>query len=527
MRRRSEAAPPRPADASGGEAGEVGAPPTQKRAHDPAPALERAIADDLAAPPPPKVVGGREMVVPVDPVNERAVLAAAVVDEGARAALLRKVRADHFLVKRHATLWAALERLHRAGVEPSPSALARETGVAVEEVGVVLDGAAPGRAADYHVQALLWDKQRTLAAEGPLRDLLEKLRDPRAEPERVRAHARRLAEALSGTGSGRFLFDSRELARSHAAEIRERAAGRRHYPYGIPGLDYTEDGARRLLMGAAPGKVTVVTGLSGSGKSTLAVHLALGLARQRRRVLFGAWEPGEGMTLELAACISLGWSRSAVLAGALTEEELQTFEQRMAQIGEWVTFMDNPFFRRDRGEKASNERNLDLVEEHIATARADVFIADLWERCLESDKPEDEKRALFRQQAMVKELGAHAILLAQQRKDVEQRADKRPTREGIKGSGAWFEVADTLLGTHRPALWKKVDDVVLEVPILKQRWGPWPLCVEFAWDADRGALAGGRSVAYEHTGETSELDTAGFQAKPFHVRSDRGKRGRS
>lgn len=461
------------------------------------------------------------LAVPIDPVNEQAVLAAALMDGAARAQLVRKVKADHFLVQEHRVLWTAIAALQHRGVEPDRAAIARECSVDpayLDEVVLLAPTSSGGVA--YHVDALLWDKQRALAVEGPIKDMLESIRDPRSAPDRLRALARRVAETLGGHGSGRYLFDPTELARQQAAEVRERMAGRRCYPFGIKGLDYYEDGTRRVLMGAAPGKVTVVTGLSGSGKSTLAVHMALALARQKRRVLFAAWEPGEGMTLELAACISLGWSRSALLAGSLTEEEAVLLEERMHAIGKMVVFMDNPFYRRDGG-KPSNERNLDVVEEHIAAARADVFIADLWERCLESDRPEDEKKALFRQQAMLKDLDAHGILLAQQRKDVEQRADKRPTREGIKGSGAWFEVSDNLFGTHRPALWKKVDDNTVEIALLKQRWGQWPLCVEFDWDADRGMISGGRSVDFEHAGEASEIDAA-MGKKTFNVK--RGKR---
>ena len=83
-------------------------------------------------------------------------------------------------------------------------------------------------------------------------------------------------------------------------------------------------------------------------------------------------------------------------------------------------------------------------------------------------------RLLIRQQAMLNEMGVHGILAQQQRlKDIELRPDKRPTREGIKGSGAWTEVPDNIIGVHRPALWKPVPDNVLEVDILKQRvrWG--------------------------------------------------------
>jgi replicative DNA helicase len=357
--------------------------------------------------------------------------------------------------------------------------------------------------------------------EGPIKDLLEAIRDPRHPPDRVRAFARRVAETLSGHGSARFLVDAGELVRIQVAEIRERIEGKRSYPFGVPTLDRYEDGELRLTMGAAPGKVTVLTGLSGSGKSTLAAHIALGLARQRRRVLFGAWEPGEGMTLELLACFSCGMSRSALLGGKLSQDELTKLEKTMRSISQWVSFMANPFYRRDGG-KASNERNLDLIEEHIAASRADVFIADLWERALETDDTGEEKRALFRQQAMCKDLGVHAILLAQQRKDVEQRADKRPTREGIKGSGAWFEVADTLLGTHRPAMWKRMEDNTLEVAVIKQRWGKGMLCVEFDWNPDRGSIENGRSVEYDPGGEANEFEPAKRPAmRPLHVKGKR------
>jgi hypothetical protein len=176
-------------------------------------------------------------------------------------------------------------------------------------------------------------------------------------------------------------------------------------------------------------------------------------------------------------------------------EQIQ-LEERMHLIHPWVRFMKNPF--RQRGTKRSNERNLDIMQEQIADSGCEVFIADLWKRCLVQTDPDDEEEALIRQQAMCEEMGVHAILVQQQRlKDIEARPDKRPTREGIKGSGAWVEVADNIIGVHRPALWKPVTDNVLEIDVLKQRYGKWPLAIEFDWDPDRGMVSGGRSVEYE------------------------------
>ncbi len=223
-----------------------------------------------------------------------------------------------------------------------------------------------------------------------------------------------------------------------------------------------------------------------------------------------------------AACLALNWSRSKLQTGVsqlgpgpITEDELEQLQLVMIQIGQMIRFVKNPF-RRNAGEKRSNDRNLDIVQSIIQDSGCEVFIADLWARCLASRKPEDEEEALFRQQAMCEEMRVHAIIVHQQRfKDLEMRPDKRPTREGMKGSGAYVEVADTMIGVHRPSLFKRVDDTTLEVFILKQRFGKWPLGIEFDWNAEYGSIDGGRSIPYDAPGESDlgELTTGGVPFK--------------
>jgi replicative DNA helicase len=265
----------------------------------------------------------------------------------------------------------------------------------------------------------------------------------------------------------------------------------------------------RMQGGSEPGQVTVITAVSGGGKTTFTANIALGLIGLRRRVLYGAWEMMPGMSLELLACIDLGLSRADCRAGRLSEASLKRIETSMREIGQHVRFIDNPFQRaRNTGEaKRSNERNLEILQDHILESGCDVFIADLWKRCLVDASPEAEEDALYRQQAMAQEGGYHIIMLQQQRlKDVEQRPDKRPTREGIKGSAAWTEVADTIIGLNRPALWKDLTDDKLEGLILKQRHGTAPLAVEFDWSADQGRVWNGRSIPYRRPGEAEDTD---------------------
>jgi hypothetical protein len=250
-----------------------------------------------------------------------------------------------------------------------------------------------------------------------------------------------------------------------------------------------------------------------SGKTTAAMRMSLGIARQRRRVLYGAFEMGPGVTLELLACLSLGWSRERLMNGhtqdveapprtPMAAREQVALEERCHAIHPWIRMMRNPFRAQRGGEKRSNEHNLAVLHEHVVDSGCEVFVADLWKRCLVDARPEAEEDALYQQQAMAEQTRTHHILLQQQRlKDVEMRPDKRPTREGIKGSAAWVEVADTIIGWHLPAAWKAVADDKIEAFILKQRYGRWPLGVEFDWSGEHGSIAGGTSIEYKHAEE--------------------------
>lgn len=471
----------------------------------------------------PEPTKRRELVFHNDPVNEQVILAAALVgDVELRTRLLRHAP-DTFITPEHKTLWGTIQEADRRKLGFDPATLTKLSGGEVDPAYVLsLIEGRPNVPVNlgYHVEALLWDKAKQTALTGPIASMLEALEDPKSAPEKVQGFAIQTAETFRGYQDRQYLLDPEQLIHDQLKEIRARNAGHAVYPFGLHGLDYFEaskGGQRRIMPGAAPGQITVVTGTPGSGKSTTTANLVLGLARQKRKTLWGAWEMKGGMNLELMACVSLGWSRQLMMdpQGSLTEEHFAALQERMRAISKYVRFLANPF-RRRRGEKrGSNEANLDIVQGYIADSGCDIFVADLWKRCLAKADPEEEEMALIRQQAMLEELNVHGILVQQQRlKDIEQRADKKPTREGIKGSGAWTEVADTILGIHRPALWMPQEDVVLEVDILKQRYGKWPLAVEFMWHADKGLISGGTSVDYDHPISRDRLSRADSIAAP-------------
>lgn len=438
-------------------------------------------------------------------------------DPDVLARVARRETSDSFFGKGHPEIFVGMQALAKLGLAFSLATMRQVSGGAVDEVYLAKVLAAHGapKNINHHLDALSWDRARVEAVRGPLTKLVKALQDPATNPDIVRATARALATAFDGHGSRRYLHDPNELVRTQMLEIEKRREGKARHPYGIVGLDDDEGGNPRLIPGAAPGQMTVVCGVPGSSKSTLTARIALGLFEEGKRIIYGAWEVGGGMTLELLAAMRLGYSRTSLLTGKLTREQLDALRVQMDVIAGYVRFFKLP--GRDRGQKMTNDAILDVVHAYVEDSGADVAIFDLWKRCLRYTDPDDEEQALYRQQSNLAELGVHGILVQQLRgKDVEQRTNQRPTRESIKGSGAWFEVPDTILGLYRPGLSKRVDDNVAEVDVLKQRWGKFPLAVEFDWDGDKGSFENGRTVVYEPpTAAAGENDlVANFNFKP-------------
>lgn len=489
--------------------------------------------------------------VPNDPINEQVILAAMLVDDETRAKLVKQFPPDAFYAEEHRAIASGLAELERRKLTYDPATLSRiAPDVDIRRLEHLAD-ARPDvpKNLDFHVDTLQWDWKRAQLTQGPLAALLEAIQNPKEERERVKTLCRQIGSAIEGDlGRARFLRDPKEVTRQAMESIRRRAEGEAHYPYGVPTLDFFEEGAkdakgrdiggqRRIRPGAAPGTINMVTAVSGSGKSTFMGHLALNLGRLRRRLLFGAWEEEAPVTMEFLAILSLGWSRSRMLDGTsnrlredgegyepLTHEEMVVIEDRMDAIGKYIHFFDNPFQRNRRttGRRQTNDDHLDIIQDHLEEDGADVFFADLWQRCLIDTSPDDERHALFRQLAIANEQRAHVLMAHQQRaKDIESRPDKRPTREGIIGSGAWLDVCWTVMAPHLPAKWKPVPDNTLELYILKQRSGAWPLCVEFEWDPDFGTIANGRSVPVNAKGDE---DDGGAFPKPQPGRTGRKKK---
>ena len=478
------------------------------------------------------------------PVSEIVVIGAALVDLEARARLVKVFTPDGFFAKGHSEAWAAICELERKGLAYDPLTVQQISNGRVDTN--YLDSIIEQRPVvppnlDHHIAAMRWDRTRIDVIKGPLSSFVDAIRDPLADPDMLKRANEQIGALLKSSATQRYLRDPSVLVREQMTAIRARRGGVACYPYGIDGfdvygpnekLDDGQDvsGTWRIIPGCAPKGTTVITGVSGSGKTTAVVNVALAQANLERRVLFGAWEQGSGMTLEMMAAHSLGISKTRLMTGAITDDEETFIEREMDRLSAYVRFFEIPFGRK-QGEKLLNDRALDTIHEYIVASHCDVAIFDLWRRALRQFDPDEEECALYRQQAIAQETGIHQILIHQQRlKDLEAREDKQPTREGLKGSGAWVEVPDTIIGVHRESLFKAVPSDSIRLLILKQRFGVWPLAVDLEFNPDTGAMTNGRSANHAlHAKGKDGLDA--FLDAPVETtrrdgRNGRGKDGR-
>jgi hypothetical protein len=477
-----------------------------------------------------------QIEVPSDPINEQVLLAAMIIDPATRARLV-KLPADAFYAAPHRAIFVGLQELTRRKLEYDAATVARLAPEADVRVLEVLEASRPELPPnlDFHVQTLEWDHHRATATKGPLAKLIEAVQDPKQAPDHVRALARAVGESFDRVeGSGSFLRKPAEVVREMMVRLRARVEGEALYPFGIVGLDTWEDGATnakgedlggtaRIVPGAAPGLATMLTGMSGAGKTTIAGHAIIGIARQRRKVLVGAWEVRAPMTLELLTVLSLGWSRVRLLNGKsnrlgaglpMTHDELVFFEERAHKISKRVTFVENPFRRgsvKTTG-RVTNDDYLDILEEHIELSGCDVAVFDLFDRVLRERRPNDEQEALWRMLEFTERLQIHSMIVHQQLlKGEGVRRDMKPSIQGLKGSSAYVDAASLILAPHLPARWKNVPDDTMEVYALKQRFGP-PFGVEFDWDPDTGQIKGGRAIEASDArdGDSAEAEAFGI-----------------
>lgn len=244
-----------------------------------------------------------------------------------------------------------------------------------------------------------------------------------------------------------------------------------------PGLTGTPTGFDELnekICGFQPGDLVLLGARPSMGKTALALAMAQGALRHSGcPVLFFSLEmPAEQILQRLLS--DLGNVPLTVIRSAtLSENDWTCFSSAMQQIQDW-------------GERLVIDDTSDMTPS-LLRARArryrrkygqpGVIMIDYLQlmRSPEQENRTQEISEISRSlKALAKEMGCPVVALSQLNRQLEQRADKRPTNGDLRDSGSLEQDADLILFLYRDEVYNEntPDKGTAEIIIGKQRQGP-------------------------------------------------------
>jgi replicative DNA helicase len=231
---------------------------------------------------------------------------------------------------------------------------------------------------------------------------------------------------------------------------------------GFPALD------DKLTDGYKAKGITVLCGLPGMGKSSFLLSSMYNLSN------VGVWCPqfalemdSQGLTTKLAAYSSgISVKKIAKEWNNFTDRERKLIDYELERLKKnpYILCNDTP------GQSLQSIREQIMILQDRLKPKDDyMFVSiDLFGKIKEFQTSDNFARnyeqELNKTQVMAKEMNVNLGLVAQINRAVMQRKFTRPKMSDLKNAGAWEEVADLILGMHRPnydpevALQKQIDD---------------------------------------------------------------------
>ena len=269
----------------------------------------------------------------------------------------------------------------------------------------------------------------------------------------------------------------------------------------------------KLGGGLGDGELVILAGRPSMGKTSLALGVALNVARElgdgvgvavfslempRRELMLRLISTAGGIDLSRlripASLDDEDWSRVSAAVGVLQDAGLHIDDggvQTVASIGQAVR-------------RLARDKPLRLVV---------IDYLQLLTSSSSSDVREQQVAAMSRQlKQLARELSIPIVVLSQLSRDVEKRADKRPTISDLRESGAIEQDADVILLMYREEYYQPdtEDKEVTEVIVGKSRNGQRNVTARLRWRGEIQRFEDLGSVLVRTAAKTSS--TNGWRA---------------
>jgi replicative DNA helicase len=449
--------------------------------------------------------------------NESVVVATMIHDMRVRRELAQRLTDEDFGDERNKVIFSALVRMDRAKLEWSEDTLHSLVGSESEFGGwkylrEIVKAYEPNANIDYHVERMKLDAA-AFAVASALPDVRELCADPkRRDAAAIDRALRALGDRVSRLSSG-FEITGTAADRAWTDEMRLRAtvgpiAERTFFPL----MD------RLIRRGFRPG-ISILAGRPGHGKSSWLANVLRQRANAGKRSFVGAWEMSQIDYVEMMVAAELGIPHDDLeeRAGDFSDDEKHRIYEQVRRFNRHIVYERNPFPNLAPVDKPWDkfERNMRHLESTIrrASQRCAFLALDVFSQSLSDTRPETFKEALMRTRNVAVECGVHVMLVHHLNRE---GAQGRPTLEHLKGSGALEEQADIVLAAEQPRLRagpsaaRRMSDVI-DLWVLKQKKGRFPLCARYDFDGARCRLTNERvhdERALEQQSDGDEEDAA-------------------
>lgn len=252
-----------------------------------------------------------------------------------------------------------------------------------------------------------------------------------------------------------------------ASQVYERIRANRERDALVSGFSTGYLDLDKAIDGLHEGHLVIVGARPGMGKSSFMLCLALQLARQGYKTLIFSLEMSAQELGERMFSILSGVPLSSIRSGFLSDEDMDILTDTALQI------RNLPIVINDAGSLSPMDIKLSIRDVKPHVVFVDYLQLVRYEKAYASRQEEVAyiSRSL---KAMAKDLNVCVVALSQLSRNVEHRADKRPTLADLRESGQIEQDADLVMFLHRPDYYKKEknNDNKVELILAKNRHGP-------------------------------------------------------
>lgn len=252
-----------------------------------------------------------------------------------------------------------------------------------------------------------------------------------------------------------------------ASQVYEKIRANRERDTLVSGLATGYLDLDKAIDGLHQGHLVIVGARPGMGKSSFMLCLALHLAKKGYKTLIFSLEMSAQELGERMFSILSGVPLSSIRSGFLSEEDMAILTDTALQI------IKLPIVINDAGSLSPMDIKLNIRDVKPNVVFVDYLQLVRYEKAYASRQEEVAyiSRSL---KAMAKDLNVCVVALSQLSRNVEHRADKRPTLADLRESGQIEQDADLVMFLHRPDYYKKEKngDNKVELILAKNRHGP-------------------------------------------------------